>query len=457
MRRIFSESSLLRPALTVASLALGGVAAHAIDPDRILVQNVGDFSIKPQFGQSTIYTDNVFYGNDSIFLSGGGVTNVPIRPQEDDLILTASPGIKLQYGSQTANLVTFEYTLDNVFYTGHSDNDTRQHRLDLESRFQFGKFELTGKDTVDFLSSPLGGGAYTDPNQATRRDFILDRRQISLEHKLLFDYSEKTDAYGEFEYKETDFEQTTTLFDINNLRGSLGGTYKYSENLGFFTEGFYGQTGVSPNSNSTPGAWSQVYGGFVGVRGELTPKIKGQAKFGYEQREFPSADVSNSSPAFEISFDYAVGPKTTLGLSYSRRTSSSVQFANQTYVYDSVGLTVNQFIGSSGKWMAFGNVRYDDATFDQLPPENEISPQTRAIYPERSDMNLSFGLGVLFQPRPWCAFTLGYEFEHFDTDAVFYAAGQDLNGNLIVDRNNPRQYLVDYDNHRIYLKISIGY
>lgn len=435
-------------------MGLGAVAAHALDADRILVHNVGDLSIKPQFGQTTLYSDNIFYGNDSVFLSGGGVTNIPIRPKEDDLVVTASPGVKFQYGTEAANLITLEYGFDQIFYTGHSRNDTQQHRVELNSRYGFGKFELTGRDSVAFLSSPLGGGAFTDVNQATRRDFILDRRQTSLDHKLLFDYSDKTDVYGQFDLTETDFDKTTTLLDINTVRGSLGSTYKYSENLGIFLEGFYGQTAGSPNTGISKGSWSQFYGGFAGLRGELTPKIHGTVKAGFEQREFPSANVEASSPAFDISLDYALGPKTLIALSYSRRTSSSVQFANQSYLYDTVMFTVNQNLGTTGKWTTYGSVRYDGATFDELPPIRQLTAASSVYYPQRQDMTLSFSLGLNYQPQPWCMVTLGYEFEHFNTDATSYLVNPST---LQPDFSRGYPYLVNYDANRIFLRLNFGY
>jgi hypothetical protein len=444
----------LRPALATAVFALGAVAAHALDADQILVQNVGPLTLKPQFGQTSLYTDNVFYGNDSVFLTGGGVTNVPIRPQEDDLIVTASPGLKVQYGTGTANLITFEYYLDQIFYTGHSDNNTQQHRLDLNSRFEFGKFQLTGDDSVAYLSSPLGGGAYTDATRAAQRDFILDRRETSLEHKLLFDFSDKTDFYGQAQYTETDFDNKTTLLDINNLRGSVGSTYKYSETLGIFAEGFYGQTAVSPNVGTLGGAWSEFYGGFVGVRGELTPKLHGIVKAGYEQRVFPASDAGNSSPAFDISLDYALGPKTSISLSYARRSSSSVQFANQSYLHDNVSLSVNQYLGTTGRWMTFGSVRYDGADYDELVAINKLTVNNPLYYARRQDMSLTFSLGLVYQPQPWCTATLGYEFEHFDTDAASYLVDQTT---LLPDFRQKYPYLPDYDAHRIYLKFSFGY
>ena len=454
LSRTLHSARILHPALATVVIGLGAVAAHALDADRILVHNVGDLAIKPQFGQATLYTDNVFFGNDSIFLSGGGVTNIPIRPKEDDLVVTASPGVKFQYGTESANLITLEYGFDQIFYTGHSENDTQQHRIDLSSRYEFGKFRLTGRDSIAFLSSPLGGGAYTDVNRAADRNFILDRRQTTLDHQLLFDYSDKTDAYGQFHFQETDFDNTTTLLDVNTLRGSLGSTYKYSELLGIFTEGFYGQTAVSPNVGNFSGAWSQFYGGFVGVRGELTPKIRGSVKLGYEQREFPSADTGISSPAFDITLDYALGPKTSFALPYSRRTSASVQFADQSFVFDTVNFSVNQGLGTSGKWTTFGSVRYDGATYDELPELGKLTSANSIFYPERQDMTLSFALGLIYQPQPWCLVTLGYEFEHFDTDAVSFLVNKTT---LQPDFSREYPYLVDYDAHRIFLKFSFGY
>jgi len=450
----------LRP-LLVAALGLSGGVARAFDADQVLVYNVGNLTIKPQLDQSTQYSDNIFYGNDSLFAPG---TTIPLRAQEDDLILMFSPGVLLQYGLQTGNRVTLEYTLDDVVYTGHSDFNTLQHRIDLRSQFEAGKFRLTGDDSVNFLSSFMGGGYYADPNNPGANRLQVDRTQTQLSHRLLFDYSDKSDAYGDFLYNATDFTSNTSLYDINNLRGTLGATYKYSDKLGIFAEGFYGQSAVNPNQGGVKGPHSDVYGGFVGVQGEFTPKLSGSLKVGYEQRAFPNATLAADSPAVEVSLSYVPTPLTRLVLAYSRRTSTSLQFVQQTYVFDAVTFTVNQQIGTTGKWGVSASARYDRGEFDALnfpttvnlfhPADSSVERvPAQVVYPTRNDNNITLSAGVSYQPRPWWTITLGYEFERFDSDAVYFVSRLS-NGDIL---QAPSKYLVDYDAHRVLLKLSFGY
>lgn len=460
-KRMPATYRVLRPSLAAAALCLSTGALSAFEADQILVHNIGDFVIKPQLEQSTQYSDNIFFGNDTLFQPG---TTVPLRPQEDDLILTVTPGVLFQYGRDSGNLISLKYSLDEIFYAGHSDFDTQQHHIDSRSKVEFGKFKLTGVDSVHFLSSFMGGGFFTDPNNPDRSRLQVDRRQTTVDHKLLFDYSDKTDVYGEFLFTETDFDKTTSLFDINNLRGTLGATYKYSEKLAFFTEGFYGQSAINPNAAGSKGPHSDVYGGFAGVRGEFTPKLSGSLKVGYEQRSFPGLTLAADSPAIEISGTYAAGPLTGIVLTYSRRTSTSVQFAQQTYIYDAIGLTVNQGLGTSGTWMISGSARYDRGEFDPLsfptrinvinPDTGTVTPVPAAVvYAPRSDDNLTFSGGVVYRPRPWCSITLAYEFEHFKSDAV-YSIQRVSTGETLLPAT---KYLVDYDAHRVLLKFSFGY
>src|SRR5262245_9549508 len=63
--RLFSGKAARR--IAAAAAVLAGMCAHAFDADTIFVHNLGGLTIKPQLDLATQYTDNLFYGNDSIF------------------------------------------------------------------------------------------------------------------------------------------------------------------------------------------------------------------------------------------------------------------------------------------------------------------------------------------------------------------------------------------------------
>jgi hypothetical protein len=427
--------------LMTAALAFSGVPARALDPDQILNYSWKDFVLRPQFDAAAAFTDNLFYGNDSVVNADGLV----LRPKESDFIFTLSPGLRIQYGRMDENFVTVEYTHDQVFYLDHSEHNTHQERLELKENFEVGKLKLTGMDQISFLSSFIGGSSQTLAGK------IVDRRVFMIDHRLEYELSPKVDVYLEPRYDETDFVDGTPLLDQNTLRGSVGGSYKATEKIFVFVEGFYGQTATSPNLLLQPkGPHSDIYGGYVGARGQFTPKLDGSLKVGYEIRQFPNSGAQGAdSPAVDAQLNFAAGPKTSLNLRYQRNTGVSAQFSQQTYLLDYVTLSATQLIGTTGKWGVTGGLRYSRGDFSELLT---VGPAISTTVPQHIDTTYDAYFSLIYQPKQWLTVTLGYDFERFDTEAEVVFS-ETATGNVL--RRDP--YLVDYDNHLVTLKVAIGY
>lgn len=414
--------SAIRRALSWAVAGALGSATAVLgqDPGKYLSYEWKGLVMQPQFDASAMFTDNLFYARGPLRVS--------------DYVLTFSPGARLQYGRDGENQVAIEYMHDEVRILDRSEFSSRQDRLDLSVTYTQGKFKLTGRDNISLLSGLLGGAA-------NQQQLLVDRRVHADSWALTFDWTEKTDLSLRLNHSWTDYDRRAALVDQQTFEGQFGASYQATPKLRFTVDPFFGHSTTEANRVPQAIPSSVFYGAFVGVRGELTAKLNGSVRLGYERRDFTSGDdISAQTPAVAADLTYRMTVLRTISLRYDRRTFPSPQFANQISVSDAVTLRADQFLGGSGRWMVRGTARY---------LHNDLTA-TRAfaglgtINLERTDDLLAFGLAVFYQPQPWIRASAAYDFEDFSIafkDAL--AAAQ--------------VFAIPYHNHRVSLSLSLGF
>ncbi len=388
-------------------------------------------------------------GDPASFLYGFQTNVLAFQPRTADVIGSVSPGIKLQYGEDDDNLVSIEYNNDNTRYFDSGIVPPPMHRMRARIRYEKSRLKFEANQSAFYLASFLGGGA----NQGQR---LVERWTASTDAKLTYDSTAKTDVYTSVQYNFTDYQTAINLYSVNAWRGNLGATYKPTERLFIFTEGHYGQTALRPSIATMPGApHSQIYGGFVGIRGKFTPKIEGSIRGGYEIREFPSVgNASYGIPAADVSLSYTPRDSTMLTLSYVRRTDVAAQVARQAVAYDQVKFSVRQVIGARALWMATSDISYSMGSFDDLqtqssvvydyiPGSNVRIRNIREANFKRTETVMNFNVGITYSPRRWLRTGLSYEYENY--------------GNSFADAGFRDFFLPSYDAHRVMLGVQIGY
>jgi len=410
----------LRAAWIGCALTASGVAGLAQNPGEYLSYSWKGVAFQPQFDTTALFTDNLFYG--------AGATRV------SDFVFTVSPGFRLQYGRDGENQIAFEYMHDETVVLDHSDFNSRQNRLDLTVRYVQGRLRLEGKDSVQFLSSLLGGSVGTLGQ-------LVDRVLQSDDYRLTYDWTEKTDFYLRGSHTAADYDKRTFLLDQRTLEGTLGTSYQWTPKTRLTVDGFYGATSIAANAVPVAASDSRFYGGYVGIRGSFTPKLSGSARVGYEQRSFVSGDsVSASTPALSFDLAYQLTPMTSMTLRYDRRTFPSPQFASQISISDSVIFQVNQLVGTSGRWLVRGTVRYNHNDLSST----SVASGGQTIDVQRTDTLMAAGVALIYQPQPWLGCIAAYDFENFDISF----ANQAASGLLQV---------VSYHNNRLSLSVAIGF
>jgi hypothetical protein len=403
-----------------ATAVVAAILAPSVQAKEVadyLSYSVGKLAIQPQFDLTESFTDNLFLSR--------GVNRVA------DLSTTLSPGLRLKYGSEANRQVSFEVGHDEILLLDNSDKNSRQDRLSLGIRYTLGRLRLEGSDSLSFLSSFVGGVL----NQ-TRT--LVDRRVWTDAYTLTYDWTAKTDFYVTGRHADTDYNEGLQIYDQTDLRATVGASYQYSQDYRFLVEGFYGQTQLDSNLAALPTPpGSKLYGGFVGARGNFTSKLSGNFRVGYEQRDYDGGGTFGAqTPALTVDLTYAFRPKTAATLLYSRFSSPSPQFAAQFQVVDAVSLTINQGLGTQGRWLLRGTVRYQLSEFD--------GGSTPGLDLSRTDSQWQAGLALPYQPQAWLTCTMAYDFDNYSYSFANRAAASTF-------------VLPIYHANRVTLSVSVGF
>jgi hypothetical protein len=400
----------------LAALVLSGTGGRveALEAHDLLVFSRDPISIRPQLTVAHTYNDNIFSRS--------------VQP-EADLITTLSPGVNFRVGQEARNHLLLSYTFNQHLYLDRTDLNAQEHLISLRTRLQTDKLIFTGNDRIQFLSSPLAGGAVLEDDQEIERPILVQERTIDRStffdvHNLTYILSPRTGVYVQGLHSTVDYESGVNLSDYRTLLGTVGFLLNPLAKTSFFGEAFLGGNETDPNLPGLASAESIFYGGTIGARGQFTPKLSGLVRAGYQLREFSGSEESAGSPIVNLNANYQFSPKTGVALSYSRRQDVSVQFVRQSFTADVLSAQLSQQLGASRKWTAgvggsFGMYEYGATAF---------APQ-RGYDVYSGYFNLAYRIQV------WLTANLGYNFT-----LVRYQAG-----------------LGDYDVNRVSLRLTAGY
>jgi hypothetical protein len=368
---------------TFVGLAFTSAAAAALEPSEMLLIQKGPMALKPQLELTQSFSDNITYREENT---------------DSDFITTVSPGISVQFGSQTFNYIDFSYFYDRVQYWDHEDLSANQHRANLALRFEKSRFLLEGLDEFKNLSSPLGGGISVGGVEIER--FVW----VDL-YKLTYDLSEKTAIYAEALHSRTDYESDFALYDSFTLSGTLGFEYKAFSRTSFFGEAYYGTTKTDKNFASMADyPTARFVGGFIGVRGAFTEDLFGSIKAGYEHRTYSGESDSSGAPVVALSLTERFSDRSILVLTYARSQRESAQFVGSTYVNDLVAADFQQHITADGRLRGNLVASYSSASYE-----------SDSAAGERQDHLVNAGLTFTYDIKLWLRAFAGYDFEFLDS------------------------------------------
>lgn len=233
--------------------------------------------------------------DDNIYLSTNGA--------KSDTIFTAAPGFDLVYGKGSATTGNLYYHEDFVKYSSNSEQDTALSNVGLNTKYDDG-----GKSTFAF------GGSYAQLAQNTvdaRAEGDIVRREVTkLDGLSEFGLTEKTSlgvgaAYNDTRYKKAGYANLKTwsvpvdVYSQYSEKLAMSVGYRYSDNQ-------VGNGGIDSKDHFFN----------IGARGEFTPMLDGQVRFGYTKRKF-DAGSDQSLFGMEGNLTYKATEKTSCQLNFS--------------------------------------------------------------------------------------------------------------------------------------------
>jgi hypothetical protein len=376
----------------------------AWEPQKALVHTFGPLTLRPQLAVAEQFNDNVLYQRRAA--------------AEADFLTLISPGLNLELGWEDRQInINLDYLFSQSLFANRSDLNAGNHTFAMVTAIDTDRLKVTGRDQFSYLTDVLGGTTALYRN--------VERLLFSDSWRAEYFLSEKTGAILGGQFNATDYDIGTPLYDYNTWRINTGFGYRPGKKSFFFGEVYYGQSATTPNFAAPKGPHLTFMGGYVGVRGNFSPRITGYVKGGYEVREFSDDTPVPGAPVVDLSLDYKFSEKRLATFAYRRATGVSVERPTESYTLDGLNLSLTQYVGSQRRWLAtFGGglnfYNYDAAK----------------VYAGRSDLTYQLQLGTKYLIRRWFAAGLDYEFEG-------YASSY--------------QGIIDYTVNRITLSFSLGY
>ncbi len=392
-----------------ASLTTCFNAARALEAKDLLSYRFGKTTFQPRVAVSSAYSDNITYND---------------RASLTDVITSIAPGVGMTLGTPGDDTVfTAGYQLEQLFYADNDPFNAQNHSIQISGHLDRNRFDYDGSASFQRLSTLLGG-SISDP-LLLGTSLKVGRFVYGTTHVLDYTLSDKTGVYAGPTYNAVDYDRGTPLFDLNTVAGVAGFRYGLTPKTHLFGEMSYGQSEVDPNRPGDPkGPSSAFLSGSIGSKFDFSSKISGVVRVGYETRSFSNDASAPSEPVVSAAISYKLSHKIATSLNYSRRSATSIQFSSQTAVVDSIGLTLTQQIGNTGKFGANAGLAYQTSSY--------VSNTAAS----RTDEHISANIGFFYNFQLWLKSGLTYS--NIQTSSSLPAA-------------------LAYTENRVALVISVGY
>jgi hypothetical protein len=209
--------------------------------------------------------------DDNIYLDG---TN-----ERDDTIISFTPGAEVVFGQGSATKGKIYLREEFRKYSDNSNQDDELVSVGVNSLYD------GGKSKFDFAAS-FAQVAQNDNDRRVTGDIV--RRDVTHIHALPeFGFSEKSSLAIGARYDRTAYD-TTGYADLSVWELPLDLYYQTTEKLAW-------SVGYRYRSSDLSGAGTDSTDNFlnIGARGEFTPKLTGQVRVGFNQRDLDRGGDSN--------------------------------------------------------------------------------------------------------------------------------------------------------------------
>jgi hypothetical protein len=365
---------------------------------------VGRFAMQPSVDASWIRGDNLLQSGEAPFID----TAYMVRGRVTATLLESVHDLKLVYEARYRDFQEFELEdqLTHLVDVSSELELTPTTRARVSNHFVRGAFEAHEFDP---------GGEVAVSTDPFYRNYATG--------VVAFDFSERLGAEVNASYNVVDFTEGANEFFDYDTR-SYGGTFVYELSPLTSLLGEYVRT-VTPEPIERPEAGSVADAFLVGLRGELTPVLRGEVHAGYANQRFDHVAAPQDYSGFvaDASLTRDFGDAAALTLRAGRRTSPSAFDQNGYYVSNYARL---QLISPFAR-----NLRLT-ATAAFFLNDYPI-PDASAVFRNDDILSGSAGLAYFFSPLTF----LSVDYRH--------------------DRRNSNIEIFSYDSNAIQVMVGFGF
>ncbi len=365
-----STINLTRSGLSIATASLA--LASAV-PSAAALVSIGDTANVYFNGSATArYDDNIF-----------------LRPnnEESDLIFIFAPGVELNVGKRANANLNLYYREDFYLYEDNSDLDTNVSNIFLDTFLNMPRLDLSFDASFQQLIQP----------EATLRlfgfDGLIERDVYNANFRGEYEISERTSIASGVSGSKVDFDNDIFFNDSESF--SIPVTLYYSLTPRFdLSAGYrYRHTDVDRNGLANSREYEDHYAN-VGIRGEVLPKLMGEARVGYQERRVEGGG-NDDGVSFGLDFSHFLTPKITLLFGGYR----DFETGGQGQSIDTVG-------GSLGARYTFNHLLSATAGVNYFERDYDTG---------RTDDTLDLNVGVSYSPITYVNLSAGYIFRTNDS------------------------------------------
>ncbi len=355
-------------------LAVGG-SAFATEVGNI---HFGQLYIHPRLGVEATYDDNIFLLGPS---------------KEEDILFKITPGIDFEY-MREGKSASLSYLAEIGRYADNTSHDYENHRVDAGVDLQFpsglmfsvGDVFRRTNDRLTYEWIPLVERRENTTDVKVGYEFT-DRLsfRVGYDHQII-DY--KAPEYGVFD-RDVDIASATAFYRILNAV-SLLGQFEY-------TQINYDRHAVRTDGDGV--------GGWLGVTGEITPKMTVLVKGGWQQRDYEGSQQDWDGAVFSVDIVHRCTETLILTVGGSREAVESTYEANNYYASTRAKAGLEKELGPRMAASVSGFYVNNDY------PESD---------PGREDNVWGAKVAVRYDLQQWLSTTLSYTYQNRDSNLAAY-------------------------------------
>jgi hypothetical protein len=357
----------------------------------------GQLYVHPRMGVEVTYDDN-------IFLLGPEKT--------DDVIFKVKPGVDLDFTREDKS-ARLNYLAEIGWYADNSEYNYDNHLVDAAVDLQF----------VSGLMVSVGD-VFRITNDRLTYEFIplIERRQNSTDVKVGYEFTDRLSFRAGYDHLMLDYRNPDyQMYDRDEDLVSGTAFYRIFQRISLLGELQYRWINYSHDIGSRFDG--QGLSAFLGVTGQLTPKMVALIKGGWQQRDYKGPRRDFDGGVFSIDIVHRCTETLLLTIGGTREAVESTFSTNNYFAYTEGRVGLEKQIGpkvSVDLSGFYANSDYPEVTSD------------RGTLSERNDDIWGGTVGAKYRIQPWLTTRLWYTYE----------------------KRNSNQNTYDYEDNRVSLGVS---